>query len=516
MEELVLDMISQSRSSRNIELDPLSFHVAGRRGYIAVCHKSIFGDMVQEWYTIPQLKRVLEKCAGCTDYWISQGEFAAKSRCTKDLLRIQCCYIDLDYYKTEYRSFTPEQIAKQIELVCDKLSIPKPTVVVSSGNGVQVKWVFTYPIPAQALPRWKAVQSMLLKHFQELGADPAAADASRILRIVGTRNGKTLPGRDSLVRVVSEGPQWNFEALCNLLLPVSREKAKEARSRAFSKQKSKRTDGCPNLVRFDAQTLSWDRVNDLRRLADLRRNARGEVPEGCRELLVFWTLNHLCLSGVVAAHNFEKEAKALAHEISPTWAASFRMGSLETIFRKIEAGLAKYRGQGKTGLYTPRNATLIASLKITPSEEKEMKTIVSTVTAQERDRSRSEKRRRAAGVRPRQVYLAESLTAQQPWKKEGISRATWYRRRKRINTGFIKDEIKTDTSCAVYLYGEAQEGAVASGQPQPGAVASGQPQVTKAMAVPRTQPKWILDWERSFDDWIRALFDIRPRINSCP
>ena len=529
-------MISQSRSSRNIELDPLSFHVAGRRGYIAVCHKSIFGDMVQEWYTIPQLKRVLKKCAGCTDYWISQGEFATKSRCTRDLLRIQCCYIDLDYYKTEYRNFTPEQIAKQIELVCDKLSIPNPTVVVSSGNGVQVKWVFTYPIPAQALPRWKAVQSMLLKHFQELGADPAAADASRILRIVGTRNGKTLPGRDSLVRVVSEGPQWNFEALCNLLLPVSREKAKEARSRAFSKQKSKRTDGCPNLVRFDAQTLSWDRVNDLRRLADLRRNARGEVPEGCRELLVFWTLNHLCLSGVVAAHNFEKEAKALAHEISPTWAASFRMGSLETIFRKIEAGLAKYRGQGKTGLYTPRNATLIASLKITPSEEKQMKTIVSTAAAKERERIRSEKRRRAAGVRPRQVYLAESLTAQQPWKEEGISRATWYRRRKqeregtkrepltaqqpwkkegisratwyrrrRMNTAFIKDEIKTDTSRTVYLYGEAQRGVVSCGQPQP--VSCGQPQATRAMVVPRTQPKWISDWERSFEDWIRALCD---------
>lgn len=264
--------------------------------------------MVQEWYTIPQLKQVLKKCAGCTDYWISQGEFATKSRCTRDLLRIQCCYIDLDYYKTEYRNLTPEQIAKQIELVCDKLSIPNPTVVVSSGNGVQVKWVFTYPIPAQALPRWKAVQSMLLKHFQELGADPAAADASRILRIVGTRNGKTLPGRDSLVRIVSEGPQWNFETLCNLLLPVTRERAKEARSRAFSKQKSKRTDGCPNLVRFDSQTLSWDRVNDLRRLADLRRNTKGEVPEGCRELLVFWTLNHLCLSGVVSAHKlFEYE-----------------------------------------------------------------------------------------------------------------------------------------------------------------------------------------------------------------
>ena len=77
------------------------------------------------------------------------------------------------------------------------------------------------------------------------------------------------------------------------------------------------------------------------------------------------------------------------------------MGTLETIFRKIEAGLAKYRGRGKTGLYTPKNATLIASLKITPSKKKEMKTIVSTNAAKERERIRNEKRRRAVGVRPR-------------------------------------------------------------------------------------------------------------------
>ena len=169
-------------SQRNIELDPLSFHVTGRRGYVAVCRKSIFGDLVQEWYTIPQLPRVLECCVGETDYWISQAEFATKSRYTKDLLRIQCCYVDLDYYKTDYRNLSPEQVAGLIDLWCGDFSIPRPTIVVSSGNGVQVKWVFTYPLPAQVLPRWRAAQSMLLGYFRDLGADPAAADASRILR----------------------------------------------------------------------------------------------------------------------------------------------------------------------------------------------------------------------------------------------------------------------------------------------------------------------------------------------
>ena len=184
------------------------------------------------------------------------------------------------------------------------------------------------------------------------------------------------------------------------------------------------SEGYPNLVSLDPQTLSWDRVNDLRRLAALRKNERGEVPEGCRELLVFWTLNHLCLSGVVSTHNFEREAMALAREISPSWAESFRIGSLETVRRKLEDGLARYRGRGRTGLYTPKNSTLIESLKITPEEEAEMKTIISSSMARERSRLRNVKRRREAGSLPREIYRVESLTARQPWKTSGMSRAT--------------------------------------------------------------------------------------------
>lgn len=38
--------------------------------------------------------------------------------------------------------------------------------------------------------------------------------------------------------------------------------------------------------------------------------------------------------------------------------------------------------------------------------------------------------RRAKGVKPRSEYLAASVEKSEPWKAEGVSRATWYRRRK--------------------------------------------------------------------------------------
>jgi hypothetical protein len=48
-----------------------------------------------------------------------------------------------------------------------------------------------------------------------------------------------------------------------------------------------------------------------------------------------------------------------------------------------------------------------------------------------RDREGAERRRREHGVLPRAEYLRGCLSQTQPWKAEGISERTWYRRRKR-------------------------------------------------------------------------------------
>lgn len=45
------------------------------------------------------------------------------------------------------------------------------------------------------------------------------------------------------------------------------------------------------------------------------------------------------------------------------------------------------------------------------------------------DRQRKENARRAKGIRPRKVYEGQSITTAKPWIAEGISRASWYRRK---------------------------------------------------------------------------------------
>lgn len=47
-------------------------------------------------------------------------------------------------------------------------------------------------------------------------------------------------------------------------------------------------------------------------------------------------------------------------------------------------------------------------------------------------RARDERRRRKAGRKPREIYLAKSLSRDKPWERDGLSRAQWYRRQKKL------------------------------------------------------------------------------------
>ena len=49
----------------------------------------------------------------------------------------------------------------------------------------------------------------------------------------------------------------------------------------------------------------------------------------------------------------------------------------------------------------------------------------------ELDAERKPKRRRAKGMKPRAVYLENSMSRTKPWEAEGICRRTWERRQKR-------------------------------------------------------------------------------------
>jgi hypothetical protein len=73
---------------------------------------------------------------------------------------------------------------------------------------------------------------------------------------------------------------------------------------------------------------------------------------------------------------------------------------------------------------------MIDLLAITPAEQRMMRALIGESEYRRREIARKERARRDIGKIERGMWLAENTTERdRPWLAEGISRATWYRRR---------------------------------------------------------------------------------------
>ena len=154
--------------------------------------------------------------------------------------------------------------------------------------------------------------------------------------------------------------------------------------------------------RFTYETLHWDRVTDMRQL----RQLRGPIAEGGREMFVFLMLNELAQSGQVNTHNFQYETVALARECeSFVKDSDWSRSTFSTLYRRVKEHMAGQYGRGQ-GLYRYKNATLIDQLRITPDEERHMKTLISTREKYER---KNEHRNKARGYQSKRVERAKKI-----------------------------------------------------------------------------------------------------------
>ena len=231
---------------------------------------------------------------------------------------------------------------------------------------------------------------------------------------------------------VENGPdgqpvRYSFDYLAEMLLPVARWDIETQRQERIERRQLQLVPGglSSNLRGFSGRQLAWDRLEDLRRLAELR----GGVREGERMQHLFWRLNFLLLSGATNSAQMYHEAAALARELDSSW--NYRSMELMTLYAKAkqyEAGeKVEFGGRQFAPLYTPRNDTLINLFQITDDEQRTLRTLISRDMAKERDRERHTARRRAAGAVDRETYEANSASRQKPWETLGMSRASWYR-----------------------------------------------------------------------------------------
>ncbi|WP_278938896.1 replication protein [Pseudomonas helleri] len=408
------------------------YHDSSRSGFFSLL-VDVRGEKRQSSHRLADMPTILNLVDKTRDTWMSQAEFIRPNRRVVNLARLGLLFTDLDTYRIPaLAGRSPDQLATSVLYFCTEEGLPAPSVLIYSGRGIQAKWLLDGTIPRQALPRWNACQRYLVDRLAHVGADPMAKDASRVLRTIETVNSKS----GEVCRVVhvtndtdGQPVRYNFEYLAEALLPAARWTIEQQRQEHSERVKRKPKPfhlvpggKADNLRGFSGRQLAWDRLEDLRKLAELR----GGVNEGSRMQHLFWRLNFLLLSGATNSKQMYHEASALARELDPQW--NSRSKELMTLFCKAKAFEAgekvSFGGKDYPPLYTPKNGTLINLFRITVDEQRQLKTIISSEMALERDRKRDEVRRRAAGAVDRKTYLEAAnakLAKAQALRAEGMS-----------------------------------------------------------------------------------------------
>lgn len=419
------------------QLEPFYYHDVGRSGYVVLLEQD-GNKKRQQMARLSGLAATIQERAGARDCWISQGEFFKPDRKVVNLSRMQVAFADLDTYKEpRLANVGLEAQLGQLLTFCNDKQIPEPSFVVFSGRGLQVKWLFSAPVPAATLPRWAAVQRALNTLLKGFGADRQAMDASRVLRLDGTvsaRSGETIrvvhcatTPTMGAERLANGAVAYDFDTLAETLLDLQRDElaAQDAertvRSALDSHAKDRREAQHASLILIPggvAQTpgtnsrplvpsqLPWDRVGDLRTLARIRGHDGG-LPPGQRNLFVF--LSSCFLAQACLVRNLVPEIASLANEFSPTWSESEIASCVSSVVARAKATAngekVLFNGMQIDARYRFTNSTLVDALEVTDSEALQLKTILPKSEGRRRNTERHAAARRQNGALMRDAYV---------------------------------------------------------------------------------------------------------------
>lgn len=339
-----------------------------RPGVATVAESTRMG-WIEKAVPLKDLGRYVELMNGQTNAFVSQQSFYGWRRVAQ-LARLGACYVDLDFYRTEFRHDRPEAVAHQVLRTLDDECLPSPSYVLSSGRGLLVVWL-TEETNRAALPRWMAVQKHLADALRSFGADRKALDAARVFRLAGSVNDKV----SEIVRPVwMSGPldrvqRWTFEDLAREVLPLTRGQLVSLRV----ERAKRRAEGAAITpqTRLDAGTLWETYLADLQRLRRLRWF--GGLPSGQRDTWMFLAataMSWLTLPG----QPLMREVYALAQEAGG-WSERETASRMSSVYhRAAAAGRGErltWRGSEVDPRYRFKASTIVDWLEISPTEMRE-------------------------------------------------------------------------------------------------------------------------------------------------
>jgi Homeodomain-like domain-containing protein len=351
---------------------------------VAIAQKIPSGSWRERSHPVEVAVELLRHYVGQEDVYISTQRFRGRRRIAH-LLSLGSLHMDLDFYQIpDLAGVHPIGVLEVALLALEKAAMPEPTLAIASGKGLYLLWLHG-PIPRAALPRWTACQKALWEVLKHLGADRAAIDAARVLRVVGTIHSEARVVVETLAPV---GEVMAFDDLAKKILPLDRAELRDLRvQRALraSQSRSQRLQAPPQG--FTKATLWEARLSDLQRLREMR--FMDVQMADYRERWMF--LSGVAMSWLAVPAVLQRELYALAHQAGG-WTEGHTRSKLQTVFRTAYAAArgekVQYAGVEVDPRYRFKNQTIIELLEITADEEREMKTIISDEERRRRDRRR--------------------------------------------------------------------------------------------------------------------------------
>jgi hypothetical protein len=323
------------------------------------------------------------------------------------LVNLDALWADLD--PQHLPELAPFRIEGNLDWAYEALvdaKIPVPNYAVFTGRGLALVWLHE-PVPRAALPRWRACQKHIYQALASLGADRAALDPARVLRIVGSVNPKSGRLVEALTPV---RPVWEFDSLADEILPLSRGELTDLRiQRALRAPQGPQNEKSNPPQGFTAATLWEARLSDLQRLLELRW--QGALPPGHRDTWLF--LAGVAMSWLAEPILLQRELFALAKQVGG-WNEGTARSQMHAIFKRAhmvaQGKTVKWQGQDIDARYRFKTETILEWLDITSVEQTQLTTLISPEMARARHREAERVRKHEAAEvhQTRSEYLAQA------------------------------------------------------------------------------------------------------------
>ena len=306
------------------------------------------------------------------DVYISQNTFNNKSRRLIHLKELKALYIDIDCYKM---NLSKEAVKYFME---NDLygQIPVPNMLIDSGRGLYYI-IFLENTMAEELPKWQLVEKYLYEKLKDLGADNKALDATRVLRVTGTVNSKN----NSIVKVIDTYDyQYTLDEIIENYIPEIIEDRKEKQKPKGVRKKGRKKKF---VSLFTLYKLYYTRFKDIKKLVEIRNYEM----TGYREVTLF-----LLRYFMNVYHGDDDLVMEEILEINNSFTEPLEK---DEVFKATLSGATR----ATENVYKYSNDKLIKLLDITPSEQKQMATIISKSEKYYRNnKSRRDNRRNKEGL----------------------------------------------------------------------------------------------------------------------